>query len=193
MLVWFLVPTVLALVVGVWFFTTNPNFSNQSDSDKPLPVSKPVAGTEEFPIVGRTHLASGTPGSGYNSNPPTSGNHWAAPVKEGVYDKLLADEQLIHNLEHGYVWVSYVPCGEDGKVATISANVKCASKDVVAELKKIVEADSWKVVLAPRDKNETMIALAAWGRLLKFDDSNYDKMKDFIKTYRNRGPEKTPE
>lgn len=193
MLVWFLVPTVVALVVGVWFFTTNPNFNNKANSDKPLPVSKPVAGTQEFPIVGRSHFASGTPGSGFNSNPPTSGNHWPSPVKNGVYDKQLPDEQLLHNMEHGHVWISYIPCGEDGKLATTSANVKCASKDVVAELKKIVEANSWKVVLEPRDKDDSMIALAAWGRLLKMDNPDYGKVKDFIKTYVNRGPEKTPD
>src|SRR3989344_32229 len=105
-LVWFIAPTLVVLAVGVWFFTTNPAvLGEKTDSDKPLAVSKPVEGTLEFEIVGRQHIASGTAGSGYISNPPTSGNHWASPVKAGVYDKQLPDEQLIHNMEHAYVWI----------------------------------------------------------------------------------------
>ncbi|MBI2598945.1 DUF3105 domain-containing protein, partial [Candidatus Curtissbacteria bacterium] len=50
-----------------------------------------------------------------------------------------------------------------------------------------------KIVLAPRAANDSKIALVAWGRLLKLDEINEQKVKEFIRTYRNRGPEKTPE
>lgn len=193
-LVWFIVPTLIVLAVGVWFFTMNPAvLGEKTDSDKPLAVSNPVEGTQEFEIVGRTHIASGTAGSGYNSNPPASGNHWGSPAENGVHDKQLPDEQLIHNLEHGYVWISYRPVGELAEATTEANTVPGASDEVIDELKKIVEADDWKVVLGPREKNDSMIALVAWGRVLKLDSPDYDKVKEFVKTYRNRGPEKTPE
>ncbi len=150
----------------------------KTDTDKPIAVSNPVVGTQEFPIVSRTHIAVGTKATNYSSNPPTSGDHWPAPAKNGVYDNQLPDEQLVHNLEHGHIWISYKPD---------------VSQEVKDKLKEIVEKDNWKVVLEPRAENETKIALAGWGRLLKMGDLDVAKVDEFIKTYRNRGPEQTPE
>lgn len=178
LLVWFALPTLALIIGGVWFFSTSNFAKGEEESGRPAAVGKPVEGTVDFDIISREHIAAGTPGSGYNSDPPTSGVHWPAPVKNGVYDKELADEQLIHNLEHGHVWILYKSDVPD---------------DVKNKLKEIVEGDNWKVVMAPRSKNDTAITLAAWGRLLKMNEPDYEKIKDFIKTYRNRGPEKTPE
>ena len=178
LLIWFLVPTVLLMGAGVWFFSRPSVLGEKADSDKPVAVSKPVSGTVEYEIMGRNHVAQGTEVTAYNSNPPTSGPHWPAPAKNGIYDSTQPDEQFVHNLEHGYVWISY------------KSDV---SDDVKNQLKDIVKGDDWKVVLEPRDKNDSKIALAAWGRLLKMDDPDYDRIKDFIRTYRDRGPEKTPD
>lgn len=195
--VWFIVPTLILVIVGVWFFSRNPNLgAKDEDLGGKAPVSQPVEGTVEYDIVGRNHIAQGTAGSGYNSNPPSSGPHWPSPVKNGIYDSSLPDEQLIHNLEHGHVWIAYKPCepGLQSSQASPDAGLKpCAPDEVKAKLKEIVEKDDWKVVLEPRDKNETMIALVSWGRVLKMDQFDEAKVKDFIKTYRNRGPENTPD
>src|SRR3989304_6147603 len=56
------------------------------------------------------------------------------------------------------------------------------------KLKEIIEKDSWKIVLAPRDKNDSKIALVAWGRVLAMDQPDYDKIAAFIQTYRNHDP-----
>ncbi len=178
LLVWFLLPTFLVVGIGVWLFSKNPSIlGERADEDKPAAVSNPVSGTYDYPIVGRNHITQGTSGSGYNSNPPSSGPHWPNPVKNGVYDSTLPDEQFIHNLEHGYVWISYK--------SDIGDEVK-------NKLKEIVVKDDWKVVLEPRDQNESAVSLVAWGRVLKLDTAD-DRVEAFIKTYRNRAPEKTPE
>ena len=178
LLVWFLVPTFILVGFGVWFLSKNQTVSQNQVLGEAAAVSKPVEGTVDYTIVGRDHIAQGTTGSGYNSNPPTSGPHWAAAARNGVYDKQLSDEQFIHNLEHGHVWISYKPDTAD---------------DVKNKLKEIVEKDSWKVVLEPREQNDSQIALVAWGRVLAMDEPDYAKVEEFIKTYRNRGPENTPE
>ena len=166
----------------------------KDDSLALVPVSSPIEGTMEFTVVSREHIAAGTPGTGYNSNPPTSGPHWPAPAGNGIYDKELPDEQLIHNLEHGHVWVSYRPTTSGGQESTDGAEVKPGiTEEELAKIKEIVEEDDWKVVLAPRANDDSKIALAAWGRVLNMDEVDLDKIKDFIETYRNRGPEKTPE
>ena len=179
-LAWFLIPTFILVGAGVWFLSKSQGTEGMKEGTedaRPVAVSKSVEGTVEYDIVGRNHIAGGTAGSGYKSNPPSSGPHWSNPAKNGVYDSSLPDEQLIHNLEHGQIWISY------------KSDV---SDEVKNKLKEIVGEDDWKVVLAPRDKNETIIALVGWGRVLKLDQLDENKVKDFIRTYRNRGPENTP-
>lgn len=197
LLVWMAVATVIILGAGMWFFTANPAIlgekSMSGDELSIVPVDTPVEGTVEYKIQSRRHVASGTLVTNYNSNPPSSGDHWASPAKNGIYDKQLPDEQLIHDLEHGYVWISYRPKSKSSESTSEATNVSGASDEVIKELKKIAEADNWKVILEPREKNDSMIALVSWGRVLKLDKPDYDKIKNFIRTYRNRGPEKTPE
>jgi len=63
----------------------------------------------------------------------------------------------------------------------------------VEELKQFGAA---KVIITPREANETDIAVAAWGRLDIFDIKNdtmpIERVKDFIKRYTNKGPEQVP-
>ena len=195
--VWFLVPTILIVGAGVWFLTKNPSIlGDKADTGKPVAVSSPVEGTVDFDIVGREQIASGTSGSGYNSSPPSSGPHWPNPAKNGVYDDPLPDEQVIHNMEHGHVWLAYRPnkSGSPSEEGSPEANLKPGvSEEEISKLKELVNDDDWKVIMTPRAKNETKIALVAWGRVLKMDEVDYNKIEDFIRTYRNRGPEKTPE
>lgn len=176
LLVWFIIPTVIILGVGVWFFSKSPS-TKVDDETKPASVSQPVEGTVDHVIEGRNHTAQGIT-QFYNTNPPSSGPHWPNPAKNGIYDNPLPDEQIVHNLEHGYVWISYKPDAGD---------------EVINKLKEIVKKDDWKVILEPREKNEQTIALAAWGRTLNLAELDEQKVEDFIRTYRNRGPEKTPE
>ncbi|MBI2598989.1 DUF3105 domain-containing protein [Candidatus Curtissbacteria bacterium] len=192
LIVWFIIPTIILVAGGVWFFSRNASVLGEAtDKGKPVAVANPLEGVEEFAIVSQEHIATGKAGSGYNSNPPTSGPHWQGPAKNGIYDSALADEQLIHNLEHGYVWISYrVENSDLTATATQSAGLKAEEID---KLKEIVKDDDWKIVLAPRAANDSKIALVAWGRLLKLDEINEQKVKEFIRTYRNRGPEQTPE
>lgn len=60
--------------------------------------------------LGRDHLTD-ISGITYNSNPPTSGNHFAIWAKRGAYPYPISDGHLLHSLEHGYVEISY-NCGD---------------------------------------------------------------------------------
>ena len=55
---------------------------------------------------GREHVTD-TRGFVYNSNPPTSGPHYAQWTKRGIYNEPIEDGYLIHSLEHGYIVISY--------------------------------------------------------------------------------------
>ena len=79
----------------------------------------------EYPNQGQDHIRENAEHPAYNSNPPTSGWHYADPAKLGFYDKELPDETLIHNLEHGEIWISFKP--------TVSEEVKAQLKDLLGE------------------------------------------------------------
>lgn len=131
-----------------------------------------------IPDQGAEHIALGTPFE-YNSNPPTSGPHFATPAEWGVYQEEIADQILIHNLEHGGVWISYTP-GLDPAL--------------VAKLEGFHHEFGRKIIVAPRAANDTNIALAAWNHLDKFSAAEFseERVRAFIKAYRNRGPEFVP-
>jgi len=129
-------------------------------------------------IQGAEHIIPGTVHPEYNSNPPSSGWHYASTAQPGFHDDPIDDHYLIHNLEHGDIWIAYHPrIGDEGK----------------EQLRRFVDA---RVVIAPRTQNDADIALVAWGRVDAFDFSgaplDEQRVEDFIKRYINRGPEKVP-
>lgn len=131
-----------------------------------------------FADQGREHVGLGHPHT-YNSNPPTSGPHYTKEADWGVYKEELPDETLVHNLEHGGIWISYKP-------------------DISEEIRKKLESfyDKYgrKIIVAPRSRNDSDIALAAWTRLDKFGAADYsdERVEKFIKAFRNKGPEYVP-
>jgi len=65
-------------------------------------------------------------------------------------------------------------------------------KGLIGKLSKFL--DDWqRVVIVPRSNMDTPIALTAWTRLEKLNSFDERKIKDFISSYHNRGPEQTAE
>lgn len=129
-----------------------------------------------YSIQGRDHIADGATHPPYNSNPPSSGSHYTSTVRGGFYEEPLPDELVIHNLEHGDVWIAYHP-------------------DISDEAKETLESFAGQyVVVSPRSENEGGVSLVAWGRVDTFDIENEfvdeGRIRDFIRRYDNRGPEK---
>lgn len=132
---------------------------------------------EKIPVMGREHIAPGSPRPNYNSNPPTSGPHFPTTAAWGVHEEIIDDGYLVHNLEHGGIWISYKN-PED--------------QDLVAKLEALANQYQIKVVLTPRPENDAPVALAAWGRLLKLQAYDEAAIKKFIKAFVNKGPENVP-
>jgi len=129
-----------------------------------------------YDIQGQNHIAEGATHPSYNSNPPSSGWHYASTVRGRFYEEALPDEQVIHNLEHGDIWIAYHP-------------------DISDEAKDILESFAGQyVVVSPRATNDGDISLVAWGRVDTFDIENgivdEERIRNFIKRHDNRGPEK---
>ncbi len=67
---------------------------------------------------------------------------------------------------------------------------KC--KDLVAKLEQASKGFE-RIVIVSRLNMEAQIALTAWNRILKLDKLDELKIREFIKAFHNKGPEKTDE
>ncbi|MDA1060212.1 MAG: DUF3105 domain-containing protein [bacterium] len=129
---------------------------------------------ESYEIQGQDHVTLTEKHDAYNSNPPTSGWHTGESVPWGVYEEELPDEKLIHNLEHGGIWISYADIDEDS----------------LAQLEEYAKKHSGSVVVTPRSQNDSNLAVAAWGKLLKMDDLDMALIEEFYAQHKNKSPEK---
>ncbi len=132
----------------------------------------------EYPDQGRAHISPGQPHPAYNSNPPTSGWHFPAPADWGFYNEELPDELLVHNLEHGGIWISFKDAGDT---------------ELIDRLVALSRRYRTKVVITLRAKNDSRLALVAWGRLMTLDQYDERAIVDFINRFKNKGPEFVPD
>ena len=116
----------------------------------------------------------------YNSAPPASGDHWSIPQRCGFFTDPVPDEQIVHNLEHSNIVVSYNLPNQ--------AEVD-ALKDVYNELE-----EGWRVhftVARPYDEiADGQVALSAWGVIDVMDGVDAERIEEFFQHYVGRlGPE----
>jgi hypothetical protein len=158
--------TVLSsLLIVAIIVITQPPWLNSNVANKSQPVL----------IQGKAHIKAGTSHPPYNSNPPTSGWHDGGSTADwGSHLTVIPDVTMIHNLEHGGIWISYRDA-EDAQT--------------VIALEAIVSRYPTHVVLTHRPSNDSRIAVAAWGQLLKLDSADDAQIYNFIARYRFKGPE----
>ena len=149
---------------------------------------RPAAG-EAVPIMATAgdHVPPGSDPGPFNSNPPTSGQHYGQEFEAGFYEESDPEVQnefpegyLLHNLEHGYT-IFWYNC--DLLNVTNCSNLKSEIKGVMGDL------NNFKVVGFPRSSIEAPLVMTSWGRMLPFDTFNADQARDFISRNRNRAPE----
>jgi len=127
---------------------------------------------EHHAIQGRDHIRVGERHDAYATNPPTSGAHGAA-LPWGVSAQEVVDENAVHNLEHGGIWITY----------------KDLDDAAVAQLQEIARRHPQSVLLSPRSANDAPIAVASWGRLMKLDRVDVAQIETYIRQNINKSPE----
>lgn len=111
-------------------------------------------------------------------SPPFGGEHnpiWAACTGV-VYPNQIANENAVHMLEHGAVWITYRP------------DLEQASKDT---LEKKVNGINF-MAMSPYAGLKTPISLQAWGYQLFVDTADDPRIDEFISMVR-LNPNTTPE
>jgi Protein of unknown function (DUF3105) len=110
----------------------------------------------------------------YESTPPTHGPHASGPAACGVHSEPIPDENMVHSLEHGAVGLLYEPSLAIEEVRT---------------LEDIAGSYSGRVFSAPYSDMPTPIAVTSWGEMMRLDSLDAGAVREYIETFRGRGPE----
>ncbi len=131
------------------------------------------------PIRSSPHLTEGTTIE-YAYFPPTSGEHWppGAQAACGFFEDGLPDEQVVHNLEHSDIVVSY----------------NFSDPAQVDQLRQVIDniglANIWGITRYYDKIAPGQVAVAAWGVLDIMEGIDPARINTFFETYAgNLGPE----
>lgn len=109
----------------------------------------------------------------YPQSPAVGGPHAPEWLDCGVYDDPVREENAVHDLEHGAVWISYNPdLGEDD----------------VAELADQLPQNG---IMAPYPGLDARVVVTVWGRQLALNGADDPRLALFLKRY--GGGETAPE
>jgi len=111
----------------------------------------------------------------YPQNPPVGGDH--SPVWQtcGIYSQPIANENGVHSLEHGAVWITYQP--------TLDASS-------VEQLRSLVRGHD-HALLTPYPGLPSPVVISAWGVQLQVKSASDPRLSQFVSKY-EQGPQ-TPE
>ncbi|QKW35865.1 DUF3105 domain-containing protein [Actinomadura sp. NAK00032] len=159
--------TVIGLVAVVAIgFTFMQTRSSSADSS--------IAGVVSKDDLGRDHTTGAVK---YDDAPPMGGDH--NPMWQNcdgrVYDTPLQNENAVHSLEHGAVWITYRPGLAAGQLDALKAKVSGTDY----------------TMLSPYPSQDAPVKLTAWGHQLKLDDASDKRVDAFLRAY-VKGPQ-TPE
>lgn len=119
----------------------------------------------------------------WNTDPPTTGPHFGTAAIFGTYDEELEMARVVHNLEHGGIYILY---GED------------VPEETVAELRDFYDSHKTGTIMAPLNRLGDEFALGAWvadgdtdsGFLAKCTEFDEDAVSSFFRSLQFRGPER---
>jgi hypothetical protein len=111
----------------------------------------------------------------YAQTPPVGGVHSSAWQNCGVYDQPVKNENAVHSLEHGAVWITYRPD---------------LPQDAVNRLRNLARGQT-HVLVSPYPDLPAPVVATAWGLQLPVDDANDQRLSLFVSRYA-AGPQ-TPE
>jgi hypothetical protein len=162
---------VLALVV-VFVIT--------SSTPKVDPASINVAGVTTFDDLTAVHVADGTPvdyEADYDMSPPAGGNHWQYWLNCGVYTEPQQNENAVHALEHGAIWITYDP------------------EQVSADDIETMRADlpDTYMLISPFPGLQAPVVATGWGNQVELDGIDDPRLGDFVTKFWRSGdvPEPT--
>ncbi len=123
-----------------------------------------IEGVEYLTITSRGHTEEDLDSP---TVPPAGGDHLGIWHNCGKYVVELLDEAAVHSLEHGAVWVTYLP---DLPLIDIQ------------KLDSLLEGNQ-RFLMSPYSNQLAPIVLTAWGRRLEIEDADDLRIPAFIEAF----------
>lgn len=134
--------------------------------------SATISGVVTYSNLSRTHVTGTVK---YAQNPPVGGPHNPVWQNCGIYDTPVANENAVHSMEHGAVWITYQPS---------------LSNSEITQLQNLVRGHSY-ALLSPYPGLPSPVVISAWGLQLKVNSASDPRLAQFLSKYA-QGPQ-TPE
>lgn len=139
-------------------------------ADDPNPAATLLPGTQSFPGLSHDHARGRQQ---YAQTPPAGGPHW--PPRDGqmlgwqrcgVYTEPVVNEFAVHSLEHGAVWITYLPT---------------ATPDQRKELEALRALNPAYVLVSPYPGQPKPFMATAWGAQVSTDRVDDPLLPSFTK------------
>ncbi|WP_291050243.1 DUF3105 domain-containing protein [Herbiconiux sp.] len=143
---------VVALVIGFVVTSAEPKVD---------PASIAIGELQTYPDLTSNHVSTKVD---YAQTPPAGGDHAAVWLNCGVYSEAVPNENAVHALEHGAVWVTYDPTVVD------EAGVETLRSEL---------PDTY-VVLSPFPGLSAPVVASAWGNQVYLDGVDDERLSDFV-------------
>lgn len=157
------VAVVAALVAGGGYLMSQANEKEEKENQA---KTSPVTGERSWDDLGREHVANKVD---YPMNPPVGGDH--NPVwmncDADVYTKAIPNENAVHSLEHGAVWVTYNDKAKDADIEALAERVGKTSHSL----------------MSPVADQKDPLMLSAWGKQLTVKSATDARVAQFFTKY----------
>lgn len=144
---------VVVAVVGIVLYTRQQ--ANASLPDGVQSFSGITAGHSTDPVT-------------YAQNPPVGGVHDPVWQNCGYYAAPVRNENAVHALEHGAVWITYQPD---------------LPPDQVSVLRDLAGRQTF-ILVSPMEGIPAPVVASAWGKQLRLDSADDESLAQFVRSFR---------
>jgi hypothetical protein len=117
---------------------------------------------ETWDITDRAHTTDDVT---YPQTPPAGGAHAPIWLACGVYDEPVRDENAVHDLEHGTVWITHDPALPADDVEALGAELPDNG------------------IMSPREGLPSPVVVTVWGVQLQLDGADDERLGLFLAEY----------
>jgi len=126
---------------------------------------QPPDGVETFEGLTNNHVQGQV---NYAQTPPVGGDHAAEWQNCGFYSGRIANENAVHSMEHGAVWITYKPD---------------IQQDQTHRIRQLAAGQSHVLASAYPDLPSPVV-VSAWGKQLRLDSAEDPRLEQFIKSFK---------
>jgi hypothetical protein len=159
------VAALAVLVLGYFILkpVVNPDAPHGADPHTDNPA---LTAVQTFDYVGNQHTTDPVT---YEQTPPAGGPHDPEWQDCGDYTQQLRNENVVHSLEHGTVWITYRPDLPTSDVSTLQSALNAVKDD--------------KTILSPYPGLSAPVVITVWNAQLDLKSASDPRLATFISEY----------